>query len=171
MLNRRKPASNGRSSEGYGAIKTEEAPPQAAPETPAVEEDVKHYNHISGIAVKDHFSLVNPTSTVRFADDETLVFVDNNEQLTLEKKNDEDFITAKQSTISSPGLMLLRFAYTLVTAFMTGWLVVFCIQVVLFLFLGLAIESGKLRFTRIHMHDVAFSLFRPHTSSFYVTKA
>jgi hypothetical protein len=100
-------------------------------------------NRIGGIMVKDHFSLTNPSSIVSFADDEQIVFVDNLEQVVLEKRADQDYFTAKQATVSSPGLVFTRFAYTLVAILMSGILFVFCIQIILFLFLGLAIESGR----------------------------
>ncbi len=141
MFNRKKKEASD-PSPSYGAVETVE------PDTPSPEAEtsVTHYNSLGDFTVKDHFSLSNPTSAVRFVDDETLIFTDNVEQVTLEKKKGENFITAKQATVSSPGLMGLRLAYTLVTVFMTGLLFVFCVQLVLFLFLGLAIESGKLKF-------------------------
>lgn len=97
---------------------------------------------IGHLTVKDHFSLHNPSSTVTFSGDETLVFVDNFEQVTLNKNKDSNVIVAKQAAVSSPGLLFTRFAYTVVAFLMAGLVFVFCIQIVLFLFLGLAIESG-----------------------------
>lgn len=54
----------------------------------------RRVNRVGGINVKDHFSLSNPSSTVAFADNETLVFVDNFEQVSLQKE--------KNSGISEP---------------------------------------------------------------------
>lgn len=137
------------SSQSYGAVSTSEPPSSPVEEAAPIEEgdegsssNPKQYTSLGTLTVKDHFSLSNPSSLVRFVDEETLIFTDNTEQVTLEKKKGEDFITAKQATVSSPGMMALRLAYTLITVFMTGILLVFCIQLVLFLFLGLAIESG-----------------------------
>ena len=103
----------------------------------------RRVNRIGNINVRDHFSLSNPSSTVAFADDEAIVFVDNLEQVTLHKDNEKEYLTAKQATVSSPGLLLTRSFYTVVALLMTGFVFIFCIQIVLFLFLGLAIESGK----------------------------
>lgn len=150
MFNRKSKNGTNHSSSSYGAIDAVE-PEVAEPEVTEVkdvsDEGVaqsrpRYHNAIGNFVVKDHFSLSNPTSAVKFIDDETLIFTDNSEQITLEKKKDDDFVTAKQATISSPGLSFLRLAYTTVTVFMTGLLFVFCVQLVLFLFLGLAIESG-----------------------------
>ncbi len=98
---------------------------------------------VGKMKVRDHFSLSNPTSAVTFAENESLLFVDNLEQVVLEKKAGDDYITAKQATVSSPGLILLRSIYTLVATLVSGLLFVFCVQLVLFLFLGVAIESGE----------------------------
>jgi len=103
---------------------------------------IKNLNAFGGIKVKDHFSLSNPSSTVQFSDKEAIVFVDNTQQLVLQKGEDDDFFVARHVSTGTPGLFLIRAAYTLVTVLMTGVLFVFCIQVVLFLFLGLAIETG-----------------------------
>ena len=131
------------SGEGFevnGYEQDPQIPEQTPPDTfPAA----RRVNRIDNINVKDHFSLSNPSSTVAFADDEAIVFVDNLEQVALHKSKKSGYITAKQATVSSPGLNFIRFLYTLVALLMTGFVFIFCIQIVLFLFLGLAIESGK----------------------------
>jgi hypothetical protein len=103
----------------------------------------KNLIQIGNLKVKEHFSLAHPSSAVAFAEDETLVFVDNLEQVTLEKKSGTDYLTAKQATFSTPGLFLTRAAYTMVALLMAGFIFAFCIQILLFLFLGLAINGGK----------------------------
>ena len=100
-------------------------------------------NQIGDMKVKNHFSLSNPASTISFAQSESILLVDNLEQISLEKSNDNDYLVVKQATISSPGLVLMRAAYTLVALLMTGFVFIICVQLILFLFLGLAIESGK----------------------------
>lgn len=124
----------------------EEEQPKVDPEYNAirtVDGNVRFSSTIGGFTVKDHFSLSNPTSTVTFADDEALVLVDNMEQVAIEKKAGTNYFVAKQATVSSPGLIFTRFAYSLIAVLMAGIVFIFCIQIVLFLFLGLAIESGK----------------------------
>ena len=101
-------------------------------------------SHIGNMKVQDHFSLSNPSSSVNFGEDEALIFFHNNSQTTLEKKRGSDVIIAKQADLGSAGLIFTRFVYTLVAFLMAGFVFIFCIQIVLFLFLGLAIESGEL---------------------------
>ncbi len=124
---------------------------------------------LGGMAIKDHFSLPNPSSRIGFADDEIMVLMDNLEQITIEKKKDNDFIVVKQATIASPGIMLLRLFYTLTAFFMAGLVFVFCIQIVLFLFLGLAIESGKVKSSRTvsFLLMLIFSLVLSYFISFH----
>ncbi len=71
-----------------------------------------------------------------------VIFVDNLEQVVLEKKADNDYVTVSQTSVSSPALIFLRAVGTLVAALMAGFLFVFCVQLILFLFLGLTIQSG-----------------------------
>ncbi len=128
-------------------MKVEEQP-KVDPEYNAVKTvdgNLRFSSTLGGMPVKDHFSLSNPTSTITFADDEALVLVDNMEQVAIEKKAGTNYFVAKQATVSSPGLVFSRFAYSLVAVLMAGFVFIFCIQIVLFLFLGLAIESGKQR--------------------------
>ena len=94
------------------------------------------------LAFRDHFSLANPSSHVSFFDREAVVYVHNLAQITLEKRKDDSIITAKHSTTASPGLLFLRIVYTLQALLVAGFLFVFCIEAVLFLFLGVMIGSG-----------------------------
>lgn len=94
------------------------------------------------IYFRDHFSLENPSSHLSFHDHEAIVLVDNLEQITLEKKKDDDFTFAKQQTIASPGLIFLRILSTWFAFMMASFLMAFCIQSVLFLFLGLITGAG-----------------------------
>ena len=91
----------------------------------------------------DHFTLSTPSSTVTFENDQAAVLVENLSQIVLEKKGNDDYITVSQTTVSSPGLILIRMICTLVATLMTGFLFVFCVQLILFLFLGLTIQSGE----------------------------
>ena len=117
---------------------------ESSPERARVKRNARqNRTSIGNTIVKDHFSLSNPSSAITFADTEAIVFVDNFEQVSLEKKDGTNYFTAKQASVSSPGLLLSRLAYTMIALLMSGFVFVFCIQIVLFLFLGLAIESGK----------------------------
>jgi hypothetical protein len=98
---------------------------------------------IGNMKIKEHFSLRNPSSTVAFAEEEAIIFVDNLEQVVLEKNPGNDYITAKQATVSTPGLVLMRIIYVMVALLMSGFLFAICLEVCLYLFFGLAIRSGK----------------------------
>lgn len=62
------------------------------------------------------------------------------EQLVLEKRGDE--ILARRMQEDFPGLVFAHGLYTTIAILMAGFMFVFCIQLLLFLFLGLAIDSG-----------------------------
>jgi hypothetical protein len=97
---------------------------------------------------KDHFTLPAPSSTVRFRSKRNAarIFENKASQLVLEETFDPETelseITVKHMYDSSSGLQFLRATYSLVCAFWTGFFFVFCMQVLLFLVLDLAIVSG-----------------------------
>jgi len=97
--------------------------------------------NMGDLFVKDHFTLSNPTSSLTFKNNENLVVQVGQSQIVLEKSGD-NIVNARQIVEESPGYFLLRGAYTLIAFLCSGFLFVFCTQLVLFLFLGLAIESG-----------------------------
>lgn len=101
------------------------------------------------VVFNDHPSLSNPSSHVTFREEEAVVFVQNFEQISLEKKKNEHFFTVKQTSLASPGILMLRAAYTLVSFLMAGFLFIFSLNIVLFLFMGLVIESGKFKVCRL----------------------
>ena len=94
------------------------------------------------VGLRDHFTLSNPSSHVSFFDHEAVVYVGDLEQITLEKKKDDTIITAKQSSTASPGVLFLRILYTLQAFLVASFLLVFCMEAVFFLFLGVVIGSG-----------------------------
>ena len=117
----------------------------------------RNLTKIGAIEIQDHFSLQNPSSHISFADDEVVVFVDDLEQITLEKKKDHNFYTAKQATVASPGIILLRWAYTTIAFMLAGFVFVFCLHIILFLFLSLAIASGEFSFRSVET-EIRFPL-------------
>ena len=93
----------------------------------------------------DHFSLGNPSSTVRFRNKQVVVYgLDNDDELVLETSTDhkdrsgERTVTVKRYRTGTTGMRFLRSIYTLVTMLVLGFLLVFCFQIVLFLFLNMA---------------------------------
>ena len=91
--------------------------------------------------VQEHFTLSNPASTINLGEKEAIVIVENLEQITLERIGNQ--IVAKQTSLGSPGLFLMRCAYTFVAIFLSVIIFASCIQISLYLFLGVAIESGE----------------------------
>lgn len=95
----------------------------------------------------DHFSLDIASSNVRFRASKNLVkvYATPNAQFILEEGIDaagNHKVVAKRMGDTSAALQVLRMTYTLVALFFTGFLVVFSLQVLLFLTLGLTIEVG-----------------------------
>jgi hypothetical protein len=97
---------------------------------------------------KDHFTLQIPSSTIRYRESHSgaRVLEGTNSQFVLEETYNT---TTKKHTIevrkihnTSEGVRFLRISYALVTAFFTGFLFIFCLQVLLYLVLDLALESG-----------------------------
>ena len=96
----------------------------------------------------DHFSLEAPSDQVRFRKCAVRVFSSGTQQFQIvhEEENDsptgEESLKAKVTSDGSSGLSFLRACYTLVSVLMMGFLLIFCIQVLLFLFVSLAQKGG-----------------------------
>lgn len=91
--------------------------------------------------VVDDATLDVPSSFLRA----NRVFKINRKQLVIErhsnKEGNDDFL-AKEINTGSAGLLLLRGIYTAVAFLMSGFMFNFCVQVFLYLFLGLVTELG-----------------------------
>lgn len=109
---------------------------------------VDRYNSLIGSAnlgnlfIKGHFSLQAPSSAVTFSDSQIHVFSDGPQQTILEKDGLTNVVHVKQNDVSTPGLTLIRAAYTIIAVLVTGFTFIFCIQMILFLFLGLVVEAS-----------------------------
>lgn len=96
----------------------------------------------------DHFTLLIPSSTIRYREGRAAarVLEANDAQFVLEetydKKYDRHSVSIRRIHDTSEGVRVLRTSYLIVTAFWTGFLFVFCLQILLFLFLDLAIQAG-----------------------------
>ena len=96
---------------------------------------------------KDHFTLSHPTTTIRYrrSNNAARIIEDEDKQYILEEAdnaNGEHEITIRQLHDTSEGVRFLRMTYALATAFWTGFFFVLCVQVLLFVFLDLAIQFG-----------------------------
>jgi len=97
--------------------------------------------------VQDHFSLEVPSSNIRFRSSKNTVkvFSSSSSQFVLEEDVDNSgnrTIVAKKMNDTSGALQGLRATYTLVTLFFTGFLLVFCLELLLFLVIDLTVECG-----------------------------
>lgn len=96
---------------------------------------------------RDHFTLSHPTTTIRYrrTTNAARIIEDSDKQYILEEADAPDGkheITIRQLHDTSEGVRFLRATYTLATAFWTGFLFIFCVQILLFVFLDLAIQFG-----------------------------
>lgn len=97
---------------------------------------------------KDHFTLLIPSSTIRYRDGHgsARILEAPDAQFVLEETYSSDTdrrtISIRRIHDTSEGVRFLRIMYAVVAAFFTGFLFVFCLQLLLFLFLDLAIEVG-----------------------------
>lgn len=100
------------------------------------------------VGFKDHFTLSHPSNIVRYRESHgaARVIEGQDTQLVLEEtydaKEDKHEVSIRNIPDSSEGVKVLRLSYAIVTAFWTGFLFVFCLQILLFLVLDLAIEVG-----------------------------
>jgi len=107
---------------------------------------------------EDHFTLQIPSSIIRYRDRSAAarVIETTDAQYVLEETveatgvvpggGEEEVkhkISIRRIPETSQGVQFLRLLYATVTAFWTGFLFVFCLQILLFLFLDLAIQSGQ----------------------------
>jgi hypothetical protein len=100
------------------------------------------------VGFKDHFTLALPSSVVRYRESGSAarVIEGQDSQFVLEEtydaKEDKHAVSIRNIQDSSEGAKVLRLSYAIVTAFWTGFLFVFCLQILLFLVLDLAIQVG-----------------------------
>jgi hypothetical protein len=100
------------------------------------------------LRMKDHFTLPTPSSTVRLRNRRNAARVYENKQTqmvmeeTYDPETEQSEITVRRLNHSTQSLQFLRATYSIVCALWTGFLFVFCLQVLLFMVLDLAIVSG-----------------------------
>lgn len=94
-----------------------------------------------GSGYKSHFTLRIPTSTVHFRGSVLHVIDTDQDQIVVQRRGDEESVVRRASP-ATHGQRFLRAGYTLVTVLFLGFLFVFCLQVLLFLFVALPVNSG-----------------------------
>ena len=109
-------------------------------------------------SVEDHFTLPVASNLIRFRSRKNAarVYESKGVQMVLEESYDQVTegrrITLRRMTDETFGAQFLRFLYSIVCSLFTGFFFVFCLQVLLFLVLDLAVESGATEINaRIHV--------------------
>jgi len=97
---------------------------------------------LSKARFEDHFSLMYPSSSVRFRGSNVRIYEQRTTQVRLEEKPDDVVLVKRIKNDVTIGLNFLRFAYTIVCLFFCCFLFIFCFQVLLFLFMDLVAELG-----------------------------
>ena len=137
----------------------------SAPEQEPSEDDHANFticveDDLDGItAVKDHFTLSNPSSTIRFRGNTTTsfrIYPSHNTQFVMESKQDEmgrHHVTMKRIPDVPANLRLLRLLYTLVTALFGGFVLVMCLEIVLILLTDFTIAAGFTSSQTLHVFE------------------
>jgi len=98
--------------------------------------------------IKDHFSLSEASARVRFNDTNTqnIVWSEGSQQIVLEDDVDEEgkseLMRLKSMNVDTNSLKALRALYSLVCLFWVGYIIVFCINLLLFIVMDLLIFAG-----------------------------
>ena len=93
----------------------------------------------------DHFSLDAPSDQILFRQSAVRVYGSGTQQFQLVETTEQEGthqLKAQITSDGSSGLTLLRAMYTLVSILMLGFLLIFCLQVLLFLFVSLVMQGG-----------------------------
>ena len=95
---------------------------------------------------ESHFTLRIPTSTVHFRGSTLRVIDTDHDQIILQQQNrtkkNKVKVLVKRLSPSTYANRFLRIGYTLVTILFLGFLFVFALQVLLFLFIALPVDGG-----------------------------
>ena len=112
-------------------------------ETGKEQETPAHSTSASQTRYRDHYSLAYPSSTVRFRSSgkSYRVYEGNRSQFLLEENAGE--ITVKRVSDRTTGTMFLRAIFTVVTVLWSGFLFVFCTQILIFLVMDLVVYLGE----------------------------
>ena len=111
------------------------------PETEDAPQDEEAKKEKITLDMEDHFTLPHPASYIKFQNKDLQIFSLETSQIVIEKKGDE--IIGRKTKEGSIGLLLLRGFYALMAFLLSGFIFIFCIQILLFLFIGLITESGS----------------------------
>lgn len=109
--------------------------------------DSRNFGAASGTATpltfQDHFSLKSPSSSIRFRGSNVHVCEGPTSQWLLEDKQDS-VVTIRRVSHTSFTMRVFRSFYALISIFFAGFVLIFCLHVIIFLFFDMAAEvSGN----------------------------
>ena len=95
-----------------------------------------------GLKYYDHYSLLYPSSSVRFRTSAAShrVYEGNRSQMVVEERDDQ--VIVKRTSDTTAGVICLRAIYTAAALLWSGFLFVFCTQLLIFLVMDLAAYLG-----------------------------
>ena len=97
------------------------------------------------VEFESHFTLRIPTSTVHFRGSKLRVIDTDQDQIILQEtttQSKQNKVVVKRLSPTSYSNRFLRIGYTLITILLLGFLFVFSLQVLLFLFIALPVDGG-----------------------------
>jgi hypothetical protein len=97
---------------------------------------------LGNVHVEDHFSLPRPSSDLTYQLVDRHTFPLGTNSIVLTRSNNDQTVTVKYYDNTTVSQLLFRGICTLLAVLMVGFLFAFFLEVILFLFLGLVIESG-----------------------------
>jgi len=116
---------------------------------------------VGALSIEDHFSVPKSTSAHRCNGKETLVFPHSTQgAIVLERDNVNPSkpLTVKYYNDGTAGFYIIRAFYTLLASLVAVLVFLFSIQVILFLWIGLAIDSGYTSVQDVSLDKIILSL-------------
>ena len=113
------------------------------------------------IEFESHFTLRIPTSTVHFRGSTLRVIDTDQDQIILQETthNKHNKVVVKRLSPTSYSNRFLRIGYTLITILLLGFLFVFSLQVLLFLFIALPVDGGYTSIGSLDTVGIVSTLF------------
>jgi len=113
------------------------------------------------VEFESHFTLRIPTSTVHFRGSKLRVIDTDQDQIILQETthNNINKVVVKRLSPTSYSNRFLRIGYTLITILLLGFLFVFSLQVLLFLFIALPVDGGYTSIGSLDTVGIVSTLF------------
>jgi len=133
---------------------------RAATNTNSVHHPPNSYDDNDNVEFESHFTLRIPTSTVHFRGSKLRVIDTDQDQIILqESTHNKHKVVVKRLSPTSYSNRFLRIGYTLITILLLGFLFVFSLQVLLFLFIALPVDGGYTSIGSLDTVGIVSTLF------------